>query len=71
MKSVISNHEASKEGILQRIDEVILSASLYDFVEFGGLTIGVYTLDNNKYIITFLNGRILTFELENVYCFKF
>ena len=71
MKSIISNHEARKEEVLQRIDDVVLSGDLVDFVNVGSVTIAVYVLGNYKYNITFVNGIVLTFELENVYCFKF
>ena len=71
MKSVISNHEARKEEVLQRIDDVVLCGDLVDFVEVGSALITVYMLGNNKYNITFVNGSVVLFELENVYCFKF
>ena len=71
MKSVISDIEASKEAVLQGIDFVVLHGDLVDFVKAGSLTIGMYMLGNFKYNITFINGSVLTFELENVYCFKF
>ena len=67
MKSVISSHEARKEEVLQRIDDVFLFGTLVDFVQVGSLTIGVYVLGDNKYNITFVNGSVLTFELENIY----
>ena len=70
MKSIISNHEARKEEVLQRIDHVVSSGDLVDFVQVGVVTIAVYEL-GNKYNITFVNGSVLTFELENIYCFKF
>ena len=71
MKSIISNHEARKEEVLQRIDDVVLFGDLVDFVQVGSATIAVYVLGNNKYNITFVNGSVVLFELENIYCFKF
>ena len=71
MKSIISNHEARKEEVLQRIDDVVLFGDLVDFVQVGSATIVVYMLGNNKYNITLVNGSVVLFELENVYCFKF
>ena len=71
MKSIISNHEARKEEVLQRIDDVVLFGDLVDFVQVGSATIVVYMLGNNKYNITIVNGSVVLFELENVYCFKF
>ena len=71
MKSIISNHEARKEEVLQRIDDVVLCGDLVDFVEVDSALITVYMLGNNKYNITFVNGSVVLFELENVYCFKF
>ena len=71
MKSIISNHEARKEEVLQRIDDVVLFGDLVDFVEVGSALITVYVWGNNKYNITFVNGSVVLFELENVYCFKF
>ena len=71
MKSIISNHEARKEEVLQCIDDVVLCGDLVDFVEVGSALIAVYMLGNNKYNITFVNGSVVLFELENVYCFKF
>ena len=71
MKSIISNHEAQKEMVLQRMDDVVLCGDLVDFVQVGGVTIAVYLLGDNKYNITLVNGSVLLFELENVYCFKF
>ena len=71
MKSVISNHEAPKETVLKHVDDVVLSGDLVDFVQVGVVTIAVYVLCDNKYNITFVNGSVLTFELENIYCFKF
>lgn len=71
MKSIISNHEAQKEMVLQRIDDVVLCGDLVDFVQVGSVTIASYVLGDNKYNITIVNGSVLMFELENVYCFKF
>ena len=71
MKSIISNHEARKEEVLQRIDDVVLFGDLVDFVQVGSATIVVYMLGNNKYNITLVNGCVVLFELESVYCFKF
>ena len=71
MKSVISNHETPKESVLERIDDVVLCGDLVDFVQVGSATTAVYMLGDNKYNITFVNGSVLLFELENVYCFKF
>ena len=71
MKSVISNHEAPKEVVLKRIDTVTSSAYLSEIIEMGCLEIMVYMLGNLKYNITYINASVLTFELENVYCFKF
>ena len=71
MKSIISNHEAPKELVLQRIDTVTSSAYLSEIVEMGCLEIMVYLMGNLKYNITYINASVLTFELENVYCFKF
>ena len=71
MKSIISNHEASKEEVLQRIDDVALSGDLVDFMNVGVVSIAVYVVGDYKYNITFVNEYVLTFELENVYCFKF
>ena len=71
MKSVISNHEAPKEAVLKRIDTVTSSAYLSEIVEMGCLEIMVYLMGNLKYNITYINGSVLTFELENIYCFKF
>ena len=71
MKSIISNHEVPKEEVLQRIDFVVLHGDLVNFVQVGSSTIAVYVLGDNKYNITFVNGSVLTFELENIYCFKF
>ena len=71
MKSIISNHEATKEEILKRVDDVVLCGDLVDFVNNGSVTNAVYVLGDYKYNITFVNGIVLTFELENVYCFKF
>ena len=71
MKSIISNHEARKEEVLQRIDDVVLFGDLVDFVQVGSATIAVYMLGNNKYNITLVNGSVVLFELESVYCFKF
>ena len=71
MRSIISNYEAPKETVLKRVDDVVLSGDLVDFVQVGVVTIAVYVLCDNKYNITLVNGSVLTFELENVYCFKF
>ena len=71
MKSIISNHEASKEEVLRRVNEVMVCGSVCYFREFGNLIIVSYKLGNNKYIITGINENVLTFELENVYFFKF
>ena len=71
MKSLISNHETPKEAILQRIDTVTSSAYLSEIIEMGCLEVMVYLLGNLKYNITYINGSVLTFELENIYCFKF
>lgn len=71
MKSLISNHEAPKEVVLKRIDTVTSSAYLSEIIEMGCLEIMVYMLGNLKYNITYINASVLTFELENVYCFKF
>ena len=71
MKSVISNHEASKEEVLRRINFVVLHGDLNYYVEIGGLRIVTCVLGDNKYNISYLNESVLTFELENVYCFKF
>ena len=71
MKSVISNHEASKEEVLRRINFVVLHGDLNSYVEIGSLRIVTCVLGDNKYNISYLNESVLTFELENVYCFKF
>ena len=71
MKSVISNHEGSEEEVLRRVSFVVLHGDLIDVIYAGCLITAVYLLGDNKYNITYLNGSVLTFELENVYCFKF
>ena len=71
MKSIISNHEAPKEEVLRRIHFVVLHGDLNYYVEIGSLRIVTCVLGDNKYNISYLNESVLTFELENVYCFKF
>ena len=71
MKSVISNHEATKEEVLQRIHFVVLHGDLIYYVEVGSLRIVTCVLGDKKYNISYLNDSVLMFELENVYCFKF
>lgn len=71
MKSVISSHEAPKEEVLKRVKGVILCGDMYEFVKIGSVKIFVYILGDYKYNITYINNSVLTFELDNVYCFKF
>lgn len=71
MRSVISNHVATKEQVLQRINDVLMCGKLFRHVESGHIEIKEYYLGRYKYIITYINGSIVAFELENVYCFKF
>ena len=71
MRSVISNHVATKEQVLQRINDVLMCGTLLCHVEGGRTEIKECCLGRYKYIITYINGSIVAFELENVYCFKF
>lgn len=71
MRSVISNHVATKEQVLQRINDVLTCGKLLCHVESGHAEIKECCLGRYKYIITYINGSIVAFELENVYCFKF
>lgn len=71
MKSIISSHEAPKNQVLQRMNDVIDAGTLVEESVIGNTIVMRYVLGDYNYYITYVNGVIVTFELFNVYCFKF
>lgn len=71
MKSIISNHEATKEQVLTRVDDVINCGTLTNKLEICGLTIERYEFGSSGYYVTYVHDVLVSFELAGIYCFKF
>lgn len=70
MKSIISNHTATKNEILTRMTDVINCGVLVKTDKMGNTRILKYELGGKlTYFITFLHDKVVSFELENVYLF--
>lgn len=71
MKSVISNHEATLNEVTTQIENVISVGVQRAKVVVGHTKIQEFRYGRSIYIITSINDSIVSFECENVYCFKF
>lgn len=71
MKSINSQHTATREQIIIRTDDVENCGTLLKEVWIGSTMIKKISFGRLIYIITYLCGVVVSFELENVYCFKF
>lgn len=71
MKSIISKHETSMEEVCSKVEDVIRVGKQTACIVIGLTKIQVFKFGRLTYIITSINDSIVSFELENVYCFKF
>lgn len=69
LKSLISNHTATREEILSRSQDVISCGTPLFRTTVGHSTIAEFLLGNNTYVITMVKGEVLSLELSGVYCF--
>lgn len=69
VKSLISNHTATREEILSRAQDVISCGTTLFITTVGHTTITEISLGNNMYVITMVKGKVLSLELSGVYCF--
>lgn len=70
MKSIISRHEATKEEVLQMVNDVITCGTLTGKLDNSGVTIERYAFGNLIYLITYVHSVLVSFELVGIYCFK-
>ena len=71
MKSIISSHEATKEEVLQWVNDVITCGTLTRKLDICGLTIERYEFGGSAYYATYVHSVLVSFELAGIYCFKF
>lgn len=69
IKSLISNHMATREEILSRAQDVISCGTPLFRTTVGYTTITEISLGNNMYIITMVKSEVVSLELSGVYCF--
>ena len=69
LKSLISNHTATREEVLSRAQDVISCGTPLFRTTVGHTTITEISLGNNLYVITMVKSEILSLELSGVYCF--
>lgn len=71
MKSIISEHNTTREQIETRLNDVINCANLTRKLDHYGVTIERYEFGSLVYIVTYVHSVVVSFELVGVYCFKF
>ena len=71
MKSIISSHEATKEQVLTRVDDVINCGTLTHKLDIRGVTIERYEFGGLVYNVIYIHSVLVSFELCDIYCFKF
>lgn len=71
MKSIISEHKATREQIETRLNDVINCGTLTSKVETRGVTIERYEFGSLVYYVTYVHDVLVSFELAGIYCFKF
>lgn len=71
MKSIISNHEATKDEVLTRVNYVINCGNLTHKLDIRGVTIERYELGVLAYNVVYVHSVLVSFELCGIYCFKF
>lgn len=71
MKSIISSHEATKEEVMTRVNDVINCGTLTSRLEAREVKIERYELGSLVYYVTYVHDVLVTFELAGIYCFKF
>ena len=71
MKSVISSHEATKDQVVTRVNDVINCGTLTRKIDHYGVTIERYEFGSLVYIVTYVHSVLVSFELAGIYCFKF
>ena len=69
LKSLISNHTATREEILSRAQDVMSCGTPLFRTTVGLTTITEFSLGYNKYVITMVKSELLSLELPGVYCF--
>ena len=71
MKSIISSHEATKEEVMTRVNDVINCGTLTHKLDIRGVTIERYELGGWAYYVIYILSVLVSFELCGIYCFKF
>lgn len=71
MKSIISDHKATREQVETRLNDVINCGTLTRKLDKCGVTIERYMFGSLVYIVTYVHSVLVSFELASVYCFKF
>ena len=71
MKSIISEHEATRETVERQLNSVIKCGNLESKLDVFGITIEKYTFGSFVYIVTYVHSVLVSFELDGIYCFKF
>lgn len=71
MKSIISEHKATREQIEIRLNDVINCGTLTRKLDNYGVTIERYEFGSLVYIVTYVHSVLVSFELAGIYCFKF
>ena len=69
-RSTISNHLASYDEIITRVNDVMECGHIIECCRLGMTEVYKYGLGSNRYIITFVNNQLKGFELRHVYCFE-